>query len=60
MAARVLREALNDDGRWLAFPYRELLWKLGMTRTVVETDWRGDFLISVLRARFDSAIHARV
>ncbi|MEO8466438.1 MAG: serine hydrolase [Gammaproteobacteria bacterium] len=46
MAARALREALNDDGRWLAFPYRELLWKLGMTRTVVETDWRGDFLIS--------------
>jgi len=46
MAARALREALNDDRHWLAFPYRELLWKLGMTRTVIETDWRGDFLIS--------------
>jgi CubicO group peptidase (beta-lactamase class C family) len=46
LASRALREALKDDGRWLAFPYRELLWKLGMTRTVVETDWRGDFLIS--------------
>jgi len=46
LATRALREALNDDQRWVSFPYRELLWKLGMTRTVVETDWRGDFLIS--------------
>ncbi len=46
MASRALREALNDDSRWITFPYRELLWKVGMTRTVVETDWRGDFLIS--------------
>ncbi len=46
MASRAVREALNDDAKWLAFPYRELLWKLGMTRTVIETDWRGDFLIS--------------
>jgi len=46
LAARALREALDDDARWLAYPYRELLWKVGMTRTVIETDWRGDFLIS--------------
>jgi len=46
LATRALRETLNDDERWLSFPYRELLWKVGMTRTVVETDWRGDFLIS--------------
>ena len=46
MASKALREALNDDARWISYPYRELLWKLGMTRTVVETDWRGDFLIS--------------
>jgi CubicO group peptidase (beta-lactamase class C family) len=46
MASRAVREALDDDAQWLAFPYRELLWKLGMTRTVVETDWRGDFLTS--------------
>ena len=37
---------LDDDARWLVYPYRELLWKIGMTRTVIETDWRGDFLIS--------------
>ena len=46
MASRALREALDDDAAWLVFPYRELLWKLGMTRTVIETDWRGDFLVS--------------
>ena len=46
MASRAVREALGDDAQWLLFPYREFLWKLGMTRTVVETDWRGDFLTS--------------
>jgi CubicO group peptidase (beta-lactamase class C family) len=46
LATRALREALADDAQWFGFPYRELLWKLGMTRTTVETDWRGDFLIS--------------
>jgi CubicO group peptidase (beta-lactamase class C family) len=46
MAAMAVREALADDSEWLAWPYRELLWKLGMTRTVIETDWRGDFLVS--------------
>jgi CubicO group peptidase (beta-lactamase class C family) len=46
LASRAVREALGDDSQWFAFPYRELLWKLGMTRTVVETDWRGDFLTS--------------
>jgi CubicO group peptidase (beta-lactamase class C family) len=46
MASRAVREALDDDAQWISFPYREFLWKLGMTRTVIETDWRGDFLIS--------------
>jgi CubicO group peptidase (beta-lactamase class C family) len=46
LASRAVREALGNDSEWLLFPYRELLWKLGMTRTVVETDWRGDFLTS--------------
>ena len=30
----------------LAFPFTELLWPLGMTRTTPETDWRGDFVLS--------------
>ncbi|MBU4316184.1 MAG: beta-lactamase family protein [Proteobacteria bacterium] len=45
-AVRTLREALGDDARYHQFPYRELFWKLGMTRTIVETDWKGDFLMS--------------
>ena len=28
------------------FPMRRFFWKLGVTRTIVETDWRGDFLMS--------------
>jgi CubicO group peptidase (beta-lactamase class C family) len=30
----------------LSFPFTELLWKIGMTRTTPETDWRGDFILS--------------
>ncbi|MEI6487154.1 MAG: serine hydrolase [Sphingomonadales bacterium] len=30
----------------LAFPFTQLLWKTGMTRTTPETDWRGDFILS--------------
>jgi len=43
MAVRTLREALNDDKQWVSFPHRELLWKIGMTHTIMETDWTGDF-----------------
>jgi CubicO group peptidase (beta-lactamase class C family) len=46
IAVRSLREVLADDPRYLRFPYEELLWKLGMTRTVLETDWQGDYLMS--------------
>lgn len=46
LATRAVREALNDDERWLQYPQQELLWKIGMTRTLIETDWRGDFLTS--------------
>lgn len=46
LSGRAVREALGDDAQWLEFPYTEFLWKLGMTRTHVETDWRGDFLLS--------------
>lgn len=44
LAVRGLRARLGEDA--LAFPFRELLWPLGMTRTVPETDWRGDFILS--------------
>jgi CubicO group peptidase (beta-lactamase class C family) len=46
MAVMAVHEAVGTDGEWLSWPYREFLWKLGMTRTVIETDWRGDFLVS--------------
>ncbi|MBA3029588.1 MAG: serine hydrolase [Desulfobacteraceae bacterium] len=45
-AVRALREVLADDARYHPFPYKEIFWKLGMTRTTVETDWKGDFLMS--------------
>jgi CubicO group peptidase (beta-lactamase class C family) len=46
LSVRAVRAAINDDIRYLQFPYKELFWKLGMTRTTVETDWQGDFLMS--------------
>jgi CubicO group peptidase (beta-lactamase class C family) len=46
LATRAVREAVNDDAHWVSYPHRELLWKLGMTRTLMETDWTGDFITS--------------
>jgi CubicO group peptidase (beta-lactamase class C family) len=46
LSTRAVRETLNNDKQWISFPHRELLWKLGMTRTLIETDWTGDFITS--------------
>jgi CubicO group peptidase (beta-lactamase class C family) len=46
LSVRAVRAALKDDARHLRFPFEEVLWKIGMTRTVCETDWNGDFLMS--------------
>ena len=46
LAARALRATLGDGRRALAFPFTELLWRIGMTRTTPETDWRGNFVLS--------------
>ncbi len=46
LAVRALRQAVNNDAAYPGFPYREFLWKLGMTRTVLETDWNNDFVVS--------------
>lgn len=46
LAMRAVRQALANDVAYPAFPYRELLWKIGMTRTVIETDWNNDFIVS--------------
>jgi CubicO group peptidase (beta-lactamase class C family) len=46
LAVRGLRAKLGDGERALAFPFEALLWKIGMTRTVPETDWQGNFILS--------------
>jgi CubicO group peptidase (beta-lactamase class C family) len=46
LAVRGLRARLGDGDRSLAFPFESLLWKIGMTRTVPETDWQGNFILS--------------
>jgi CubicO group peptidase (beta-lactamase class C family) len=46
LAVRALRAKLGDGERALAFPFTELFWKVGMTRTVPETDWQGNFILS--------------
>ncbi|WP_294173974.1 serine hydrolase [uncultured Sphingomonas sp.] len=46
LAIRGLQHVLRDGGRSLRFPFEALLWKIGMTRTVPETDWRGHFILS--------------
>ena len=45
-ALRGLRHAINDDAAYLAFPRDRLFAPLGMTRTVAETDWQGNFILS--------------
>ena len=46
LAARALRSANGDGARALAFPFTELLWRVGMNHTTLETDWRGNFILS--------------
>lgn len=45
-AIRGLRHAINDDTRYHAYPQQRLFAPLGMTRTVAETDWQGNFILS--------------
>lgn len=46
LAIHALRAVIGDDERFHAFPFKEVFWKIGMTRTSTETDWNGDFLMS--------------
>jgi CubicO group peptidase (beta-lactamase class C family) len=45
-AIRALQHVLGDGDESRLFPFRALLWRIGMTRTVPETDWRGHFIMS--------------
>ena len=46
LAARAVRAALGDGQAALDLPFAELLWKIGMSRTTPETDWRGSYILS--------------
>lgn len=46
LAIRHLRAAINDDAEYLAYPYKALMHKIGMTHTFLETDWEGNFVLS--------------
>jgi CubicO group peptidase (beta-lactamase class C family) len=46
LAARALRAVNGDGQRALQFPYTELLWRIGMDHTTLETDWRGNYVLS--------------
>lgn len=45
LAAYALKARIGAEAA-LAFPFTELLWPLGMTRTTPETDWAGNFVLS--------------
>jgi len=46
LLVRAVRQAVKDDKAFWAMPFRELFWKIGMTRTTPASDWNGDFLMS--------------
>ncbi len=46
IAMRHLRERLDDDARYFTYPYEMVLNKIGAARTILETDWAGDFISS--------------
>ena len=48
LSRTLANDGINGAGRHaaLAFPFTQLLWPLGMTRTTPETDWQGDFILS--------------
>ncbi|MCW5621397.1 MAG: serine hydrolase [Burkholderiales bacterium] len=43
---RALRHRLNDDLRYLRYPYEQLLHRIGMHHTVMEVDHLGNFIAS--------------
>ena len=45
-ATSALQHRLGGGERGLAYPFNALFWRIGMTRTFPETDWRGHFILS--------------
>ena len=46
LALRSFRESMDGLDAYLRFPFEELLYKIGMTHTQLETDWDGNFILS--------------
>lgn len=46
LALRALRERFDNVQDYLDFPFTQLLDKIGMQHTQLETDWQGDFILS--------------
>ena len=47
LAVRALDHAIGADRiQTIDFPSKRLFWRIGMTRTVAETDWHGIFILS--------------
>jgi CubicO group peptidase (beta-lactamase class C family) len=46
LLVRAARQAVKNDKTFWALPFKELFWKIGMTRTTPASDWNGDFLMS--------------
>lgn len=46
LAARAVRASLGDGEAALAFPFTEVLWRIGMLHTTPETDWQGNYILS--------------
>ena len=46
LALRTLRERFATSDGYLRFPYEQLLDKVGMHHTFLETDWQDDFILS--------------
>ncbi|MAD03657.1 MAG: hypothetical protein CMK65_08570 [Pseudoalteromonas sp.] len=46
LALRTLRETFKDEASYLRYPYENLLDKIGMQHTFLESDWQSDFILS--------------
>jgi Beta-lactamase len=46
LSIRALRGALGDDQAYQNYPFAELINKIGMRDTYLETDWEGNYILS--------------
>ncbi len=47
LAVRAMEYAVGADRiQTIDFPSKRLFWRIGMTRTIAETDWHGTFILS--------------